>query len=81
MIIEDGYDEIQEIDQLSANTNNPDLLRKLLIRLEQLDKDTRDGWVSSEEKNRLYTMKGALNLVRNQVLSKLEKNASSINEN
>lgn len=79
MIIEDAYDEIQEIDQLSADTSNPDLLRNLLLRLDQLDKDTRDGWVSSEEKNRLYTMKGALNLVRSQVLSKLEKSTPAIN--
>lgn len=79
MIIEDAYDEIQEIDQLSTSTDNPDDLGLLLIRLNQLDKDTRDGWVSSEEKNRLYTMKGALNLVRNQLLSKLEKLSASAN--
>jgi hypothetical protein len=79
MIIEDAYDEIQEIDQLSTSTDNPDGLGLLLIRLNQLDKDTRDGWVSSEEKNRLYTMKGALNLVRNQLLSKLEKLSASAN--
>ena len=79
MMIEDAYDEIQEIDQLSTNTDDPDVLIALLIRLDRLDKESRDGWVSSAEKNRLYTMKGALNLVRNQVLSKLEKIASATN--
>lgn len=76
MIVEDAYDEIQEIDRLSADTSNLDALRTLLTRLDRLDKETRDGWVSSDEKNRLYAMKGALNLVHNQVLSRVEKSAS-----
>ena len=73
MLIEDAYDEIQRIDKLSTHEKSQSELHDLLNQLDLLDQETRDSWVSSEEKYRLYTMKNALNLVRNQILSRIHK--------
>lgn len=73
MLVEDSYDEIQEIDQKSTLVNSEQEYLELLVHLDQLDAETRMSWISSEEKIRLYTMKTHLNLVRTQILSRLEK--------
>jgi hypothetical protein len=73
MLVEDSYDEIQEIDQKSALAKTEQEYLELLADLDELDAETRMSWISSEEKIRLYTMKTHLNLVRTQILSRLEK--------
>lgn len=73
MLIEDDYDEIQEIDKKSALAKSEQEFMELLAQLDKLDIEARESWISSEQKFRLYTMKTALNLVRTQTLSRLEK--------
>lgn len=73
MLIEDAYDEIQQIDQKSALVKSEQEYLELLAQLDELDAESRSSWISSEEKIHLYTMKAHVNLVRVQILSRLEK--------
>ncbi|MFM8760443.1 MAG: TAXI family TRAP transporter solute-binding subunit [Polynucleobacter victoriensis] len=71
-IVSDAYEEIQRIDLDAANAATESELAACIERLDALDRETRDIWVSSDEMNRLYTMKGAINLIRLQLYKKLE---------
>jgi len=54
------------------NSNGVYELEKLIDQLNQLDKESVGWSVSSEEMNRLYTMKSALNLVKQQIYLQLQ---------
>lgn len=68
MLIEDAYDEIQAVELAAIQATTLTEFQDLLGRLSALEDEIRLWSISSEEMNRLYTMKGALNLVRLQVL-------------
>lgn len=72
MLITEIYEELQHIEQQAAGTQDRGELRALAGRIEELDAEARDTRISSEEMNRLYTMKGALNLIRQQIARRLQ---------
>ena len=72
MLIEEGYEKIQSIENLLLNSNGVYELEKLIDQLNQLDKESVGWSVASEEMNRLYTMKSALNLVKQQIYLQLQ---------
>ena len=47
-------------------------LRYLSERIDMLDGELGDVWVSSDETNRFYTMKSAIGLVRREIQSRIE---------
>lgn len=64
MLIEEGYEQIQRIEDTLRNKHGVFELESLVDKLNQLDSDSIRWSITSEEMNRLYTMKSALNLVR-----------------
>lgn len=75
MLIEDAYDEIQAIENEATQTTSASVLQALMDRLLGLEVEIRQWSISSEEMNRLYTMKSALNLIK-QFIANLQKNNS-----
>lgn len=72
-IVSDAYEEIQKIDQDAASATTEEELKACIDRLDSLDVETRHVWVTSDEMNRLYTMKGAINLIRLQLYKRLRE--------
>lgn len=70
-VVSEAYEEIQSIEKEAARTQSDDDLRNLIDRLDLLDAETRESWVTSDEMNRLYTMKGAINLLRMKLYKRL----------
>ncbi len=81
MLIEDAYEKIQQIDRIVAKSLSVFELQALVDQLDGLADEIRRWSISSEEMNRLYTMKGALNLIRVQALNKLQVITSKKSEN
>lgn len=67
MLIEDAYEEIQAVELEAQKAHSIDEITSLLARLAMLEDEIRQWSISSEEMNRLYTMKSALNLIRIQI--------------
>ncbi len=78
MLLEEAYEEIQEIERLGINAQTVEELQLLIDALVLLDKEASGSWVSSSELNRLYTMKSALNLILVRLISRKENIESSI---
>lgn len=73
MMISDAYEEILEIDRSAAQTEDVTELINLIGRLEEMDDDAREISISSDEISRLYSMKSALKMVRDQITQRKEK--------
>ncbi len=71
MLISDAYEDIQKIENLAAEAHTAAELKSLVDRLDKIDADTRESWISSDEMNKLYTMKSALNLIRQQIIHQI----------
>jgi TRAP-type uncharacterized transport system substrate-binding protein len=69
MLITDAYEEIRQIEKRLAQANTAAELQSLIDELNELDAATRESVISSDEMNRLYAMKSALNLVRQKTLN------------
>lgn len=70
MIITDAYEEILEIDRSAARTDNVVVLQSLIDRLDEINNDSREISISTDEINRLYSMKSNLKMVRDQVVAR-----------
>ena len=68
-LIEDAYDSIQEIERRAVDAVTVGELQSLLTQLDDLEMETREWAISSDEVNRLYTMRSAMNLIRQLVLN------------
>ena len=68
-LIEDAYDSIQEIERRAVDAVTVGELQSLLTQLDDLEMETRESAISSDEVNRLYTMRSAMNLIRQLVLN------------
>ena len=66
-LISDAYDELKLIEDRMYAATSIEQLNYLLERLNQLDGELENVWVSSDETNRFYTMKNALGLVRREI--------------
>ena len=71
MLIEEAYEQIQQIENILGEMQGVYELENLVDQLNQLDADSIRWSITSEEMNRLYTMKSALNLVRQQAELKI----------
>lgn len=67
MLISDAYDEIKLVESRMYEATHVSELRYLLERLDQLEAEIGDFWISSDETNRFFTMKSALELVRGEI--------------
>ena len=73
MLISDAYQEILEIEQQADSCESLEILQKMIDRLEEMNADSRRISISSDDINRLYSMKSALNMVHAQLLDKKSK--------
>jgi TRAP-type uncharacterized transport system substrate-binding protein len=73
MLISDAYQEILEIEQQADSCQSLAILQKMIDRLEEMNADSRRISISSDDINRLYSMKSALNMVHAQLLDKKSK--------
>lgn len=73
MLISDAYQEILEIEQQADSCESLEMLQKMIDRLEEMNADSRRISISSDDINRLYSMKSALNMVHAQLLDKKSK--------
>lgn len=67
MLIDDMYQEMLAIERAAVITEDPKELGALLERLDEIDADSRDSWVSSNEMNHLYNMRTALFVIRERI--------------
>ena len=67
MLIEDAYKEIHAVELAADRVNSLEEAQLLIDRLANLDMEIRQWSISYEEMNRLYSMKGVLNLIRTQM--------------
>ena len=66
ILIEEAYEQIQQIENTLASVQGVYELESLVDQLNRLDTESIQWSITSEEINRLYTMKSGLNLVRQQ---------------
>src|SRR5574343_2116571 len=72
-LLSDDYDELKIIEERMYAATSVEQLRYLSERLELLDGELGDVWVSSDETNRFYTMKRAVGLVRREIAERLQR--------
>lgn len=72
-LISDAYDELKLIEERMYAATSIEQLRYLSERLEALDDELGDVWVSSDETNRFFTMKSAIGLVRREIGDRLQR--------
>ena len=70
-LISDAYDELKVIEERMYGATSLEQLRYLASRLEALDAELADVWVSSDETNRFYTMKSAISLVSREIQERI----------
>ena len=73
MMISDAYEEILEIDRRAAQTESIAELQSLINRLEEMNNDSRDISISSDEISRLYSMKSVLKMIHDQLVARRGK--------
>lgn len=73
LIISNAYVELLDIERIAVETKSINKLRELQIRLEELNSEMLEIDIMTEEMNRLYSMKSALNTVRQLVANKLKE--------
>ncbi len=73
MMISDAYEEILEIDRRAAQTDSIAELQSLINQLEEMNNDSRDISISSDEISRLYSMKSILKMVHDQIVTRKGK--------
>ncbi|MGV0998015.1 MAG: TAXI family TRAP transporter solute-binding subunit [Fluviibacter sp.] len=78
MLISDAYDEIKVIEQRMFAAVHLEELRYLADRLDQLELEISDFWISSDEMNRFFTMKSALELVRREIHHRIQANGVQV---
>lgn len=71
-LISDAYEELKVIEERMYAATSIEQLRYLAERIELLDAELADVWVSSDETNRFYTMKSAIGLVRQEIQGRLQ---------
>lgn len=71
-LISDAYDELKLIEERMYAATSIEQLRYLAERIDTLDDELGDVWVSSDETNRFYTMKSAIGLVRREIGARIE---------
>ena len=67
MLISDGFEQIKEIEKKAVQARSVDELKSLLDELNEMDAETCDNWISTDEIHKLYAMKSALNLIRQKI--------------
>ena len=72
-LISDVYDELKILEEKMYAATSEWQLRQLLDRIDRLDDELGDVWVSSDETNRFYTMKSAIGLVQREITARIEK--------
>ena len=72
-LISDVYDELKILEEKMYAATSRAQLSQLLDRIDRLDDELSDVWVSSDETNRFYTMKSAIGLVQREIVTRLEK--------
>ena len=70
-VVADAYEVIQQIERSCSGDVSDEQLQAYVDRLDQLDRETTHVWVIPDEMNRLYTMKGAINLLRMKLYQRL----------
>lgn len=70
-VVADAYEVIQQIERESSVDLSDKELQSCIDRLDALDGETTHAWVIPDEMNRLYTMKGAINLLRMKLYKRL----------
>jgi hypothetical protein len=70
MLITDAYEEILEIDRSAARTKDVIQLQLLIDRLEEINDDSREISISSDEIARLYSMKSNLKMIHDQLVAR-----------
>lgn len=71
MLINEIYEEMQEIERTAAATTSPSELKALIDRLDELEADGRESWIASTEMNHLYNMRIALFVIRERIVARL----------
>lgn len=71
-LISDAYDELKLIEDRMYAATELEQLRSLENRLNALDAELGDVWVSSDETNRFYTMKSAVSLVQREIKERIK---------
>lgn len=72
MLISDAYDEIKLVEKQMYEATHVSELQYLLERLDRLETEIGDFWISSDETNRFFTMKSALELVRREIRERIK---------
>lgn len=70
-VVADAYEVIQQIERACSGRVSDEALQAHIDRLDQLDRETTHVWIIPDEMNRLYTMKGAINLLRMKLYQRL----------
>ena len=73
MLIADAYEEIQEIEKLTVQAQTIEELKLLFEQINKLEDFSRESWISSTEMSKLYAMKSAANLVRQQIIIRIKE--------
>jgi len=77
ILISNAYEEILEIERNAVNNNNHQDLQQMLSRLNDLNLDILNISIPTDDMNRLYSLKSALDSLRKLIANKLvdiEKN-------
>jgi len=67
MIIGDAFEELRNIEQQTSQAQSIAVLQSLIEQLNRLDAVTTECSITSEEIKNLYSMKSAMNLVRQRI--------------
>ena len=71
-LISDAYAVLKLLEERMYAASSVEQLHYLAERIDALDAELGDVWVSSDETNRFYTMKSALGLVRREISARIE---------
>ena len=73
LLISNLYAELIEIERQADVAKDVKTLRTLLDRLSEMNTETLEVSIPTDEMNRLYSMKGSLNTVRQLILNKIRE--------
>lgn len=78
LLIEEAYIEIQRIDKSAAAEENPEHLQALLDRIDAIDVEMRDSRISTQDISKLYSVRGTLRTLRQQIADRKGRLESEI---
>jgi TRAP-type uncharacterized transport system substrate-binding protein len=74
LLVSNAYEDLLQIEREAQETSEIPTLRQLLARIQEINVQTLDISIPSDEMNRLYSFRGSLNTVRQLITNKIKEN-------